>query len=71
MSDLELDFTLGLSLDLLFLRFLSMILSAEQLWVRDVTVEWQPHPVFLLEVDSISSLSLLSGISSNICPFDS
>jgi hypothetical protein len=45
----------------------------EQLWVRDVTMGWQPHPslVFLLEVDSISSLSLLSGISSKVPPFDS
>jgi hypothetical protein len=45
----------------------------EQLWVRVVTVGWQPLPLlpFLLEVDSIGSLSLLSGISSKLHPFES
>jgi hypothetical protein len=49
----------------------------EQLWVRDVTVGWQPPPsfdgcpVFLLEMDSISSLSLLSGSSSKVLPLGS
>ena len=48
----------------------------EQLWVRDVTVGWQPHsstwcPVFLLGVYSTSSLSPLLGISSKVPPFES
>ena len=46
----------------------------EELWVRDESVGWKPPPsldVFLLEVGSISSLSLLSRISSKVPPFES
>jgi hypothetical protein len=44
----------------------------EQLWVRIVTVGWTPSliwcPAFLLEVGSLSSLSLLLRISSKVLP---
>jgi hypothetical protein len=48
LGTLELDPTLGLLLDLLFLSsspFLSCnSFRQEQLWVRGVTVGWEPHP---------------------------
>ena len=45
----------------------------EELWVREVTVGWQPHPSLhvLSSCCSISSLSLLSGILSKVPPFES
>ena len=55
--------------------FLSLyFFRQEQLWVRDVTVGWQPYPsldVFLLVVGSIITLSLPSGISSKVPLFES
>jgi hypothetical protein len=43
----------------------------KQLWARGMTVGWQPHPsldVLSSSWTSISSLSLLSGISSKVSP---
>jgi hypothetical protein len=71
---------MGLLLDLLFLGLISIsipvILSVRKnngsdlcLWDGNPIPHW--CPVFLLEVGSISSLSLLSGISSKVLPFES
>jgi hypothetical protein len=70
---LELDPTLGQLLDLLFLRLFSIyipvVLSDRTIMgqsfdcgIATTSLTW--YPVFLLEVDSISFLSLLSGFSS-------
>ena len=47
--------------------------TQKQLWIRGMTVGWQPHkcPVFQLEVGSTSSISPLSGNSSNVPPYES
>jgi len=65
-TPLELDPTMGMSLDLLFLRFFSILVPAvlsdrNSYGSEFLTVGWQPHPslVFLLDVGSISSLSPL------------
>jgi hypothetical protein len=70
---LELDPTLGLSLlflSLLFLRLLyisiHVILSdRKKLWVRGVTVGWQPHPSFDVlssRIDTENVVHLHNGI---------
>jgi hypothetical protein len=77
---LELDKALGLSLDLLFIRLLSISIpvilsyrnnyaSAQRCHCGMETPSLTLCLVFLLEVGSISSLSLLLGISSN--PYES
>jgi hypothetical protein len=77
---LELGPILGLLLDLLFLRLLfisiPLILSdknnyGSELLLRDAPTSLICCPVFLLEVSSISSLSLLLKISSKVPLFES
>ena len=74
---LELDLTLGLSLDLLFLRLLSIsilqtgTIMGQSFDCGKATPSLNFYLVFLLKVDSISSLSLLLGISSKVTPFES
>jgi len=68
------------SMDLLSLRLfpsfvLAVLLDRNNSGSEFLTVGWQPHPstrcsVFLLKVDTTSSLSFLLGISSKFPPFD-